>query len=277
MRWQENCTTVYMSEQLDFFLLIPCFNNLSGLQRSLSSVVYDRAKYGVVIVDDGSDVAITVDALNLPTPAVTAIIRLEANTGITSALNRGLEWLRGRADYRFVARLDCGDLCHPGRFFRQVDYLTSHPEIDLLGTWTRFQDFSSGFSYPYRTPLERNGIIKGMHFRNLFIHPTVMWRATVLAKIDGYPTDLPHAEDYGFFYQILQNGQAAILPEELVTCEINPNGLSLRNRRRQLKSRIKTVLRYRTNAIWGLLGAVKLQILLLIPYRILLLFKSILA
>jgi hypothetical protein len=114
-----------------------------------------------------------------------------------------------------------------------------------------------------------------MHFRNLFIHPTVMWRATVHDKVPAYPADLPHAEDYGFFCEILRHGRAAILPEELVTCKINPRGLSLRYRRRQLQSRIKTVLRYRKNKILGLLGALKVLFLLLVPYRIVLLLKSI--
>jgi hypothetical protein len=103
-----------------------------------------------------------------------------------------------------------------------------------------------------------------------------MWRAAVHEKVPAYPADLPHAEDYGFFCAILRHGRAAaILPEELVTCRIDPQGLSIRNRRRQLRSRIKTVLRYRENKLLGLLGALKVSLLFLIPYRIVLLLKSI--
>lgn len=264
-----------MMPRLDFFILIPCYNDLVGLRRSLESVRYDPSGYGVVIVDDGSSIPVRLPIPGVALPRSSFVIRLAENQGIAAALNAGLQWLKQRNDYRFVARLDCGDICHADRFIRQVDYLKTHPDIHLLGSWARFENFSTGFSYPYRTPQNLDKIVTGMHFRNLFIHPTVMWRATVHDKVPAYPADLPHAEDYGFFCEILRHGRAAILPEELVTCKINPRGLSLRYRRRQLQSRIKTVLRYRKNKILGLLGALKVLFLLLVPYRIVLLLKSV--
>jgi len=267
-------------QPLDFFILIPCYNDLPGLCRSLRSVRYDRSRYGILIVDDGSPVPVRLPMIEVALadgalPPSSFVIRLAENQGITATLNAGLEWLKQRKDYRFVARLDCGDICHADRFIHQVDYLTNHDEIDLLGSWARFENFETGAFYSYRTPQQLDKIVKGMHFRNLFIHPTVMWRATVHDKVPAYPADLPHAEDYGFFCEILRHGRAAILPEELVTCKIDAQGLSLRNRREQLKGRIKTVLRYRKNRILGLLGTLKLGLMLFIPYRIILLLKSI--
>jgi glycosyltransferase involved in cell wall biosynthesis len=264
-----------MTPAFDFYILIPCYNNFAGLRRSLQSVVYPRDKYGVVIVDDGSDEPISASALGNCIPPMTRIIRQPENTGITAALNAGLRWLDGRGDHRFVARLDCGDICTPERFTRQVNYLTLNPEIALLGTWVRFENFATGSSYLYKTPVEQREIQRGMHFRNLFIHPSVMWRASGRSGVNRYPYDLPHAEDYGFFYKIVLQGRAAILPEVLTICEINPEGLSFRNRRQQLVSRIKTVLRYGNNKLLGSVGALKLVLLLLIPYRVILTLKSI--
>lgn len=275
-------------QPLDFFILIPCYNDLPGLCRSLRSVNYDPARYGVVVVDDGSPVPVRLEMLaaagaggvggvggaGAASPEQSFVIRLDENRGITAALNAGLQWLKQRGGYRFVARLDCGDICSADRFKRQVDYLNTHTGIDLLGSWARFENFSTGFSYPYRTPQNLDKIVKGMHFRNLFIHPTVMWRAKVHDKVPEYPSDLPHAEDYGFFCEILRHSRAAILPEELVTCRIDPQGISIRHRRQQLKSRMKTVQRYKNNNILGLLGALKLSLMLLVPYRIVLLLKS---
>jgi glycosyltransferase involved in cell wall biosynthesis len=263
-----------MAQVLDFYLLIPCYNNVSGLKRSLDSVVYPRERYGILIVDDGCEIPLTMDKLGNDLPESTHILRLSVNAGITSALNTGLRWLEKRKDYRFVARLDCGDICCADRFRRQVTFLRTRPEIDLLGSWVQFRDFSSGLSYQYKTPVDQRRIVRGMHFRNLFIHPAVMWRASVLGRISRYPYDLPFAEDYGFFYKILEEGQAAILPEVLTICEINPNGLSLQYRRQQLKSRIKAVARHRKNNLLGWMGTLKLLLLLLVPYRMLLQIKS---
>src|ERR1700748_403577 len=106
-----------------------------------------------------------------------------------------------------------------------------------------------------------------MHFRNLFIHPTVMWRRDERSKGEIYPSNFPHAEDYGFFYEIINKGHAAIIPEDLVICEINPKGLSLYFRQEQLKSRMQVVRQYGKNRLYSLIGVLKLWVLLLIPYK----------
>lgn len=254
-------------------MLIPCYNNLIGLQRSLASIVYPKSRYGVLIVDDGSTLPVKLSDLGRRIPTDTEIIRLSSNAGITAALNAGLRRLSERRDFRFIARLDCGDICSSDRFVRQVEYLTVHREIDLLGTWVRFSDINRKSSYLYKTPVGQKAIERGMHFRNLFIHPSVMWRASALTRVTRYPYDLPHAEDYAFFYKLLTIGRADILPAPLVTCELNPNGISIKFRQQQLKSRMKTVLRYRRSLFLGLLGAFKLQLMRLIPYRLILAFK----
>ena len=107
-----------------------------------------------------------------------------------------------------------------------------------------------------------------MHFRNIFIHPTVMWRCDPVKNNELYPETYPNAEDYGFFYQLLENGEGAIIPEYLVTCEINHKGISLSSRKKQLKSRIKVVKEYGKNRVLRYLGVFKLRLLLIIPYNI---------
>jgi len=261
----------------DFYLLIPYFNNLPGLIRSLESVVYNPSAYGLLIVDDGSRERLRYEdiAPYLPGTLSVTILRQTENGGITRALNTGLKWLDGRKECRYVARLDCGDLCMEPRFLRQVAFLDEHPDIDLVGSWCIFKNFATGTSYRYITPTGYKKILRSMHFRNIFIHPTVMWRADVTRKVGVYPEDFPHAEDYGFFYEIISRGEAAIIPEDLVICEINPKGLSLYFRREQLKSRIRVVKQYGKNRVYSLIGIIKLWLLLAIPYNIVLQTKKI--
>jgi glycosyltransferase involved in cell wall biosynthesis len=260
----------------DFYLLIPYYNNLSGLLRSVRSISYNPVKYALLIVDDGSRKALKYEDLRADMPAslTVKIIRLPENKGITKALNMGLQWLEENSDFQFVARLDCGDLCAETRFRQQVEFLEQHPDIDLVGSWCTFKDYSTGSSYKYITPTEHGKIIRGMHFRNIFIHPTVMWRAAVTRKATLYPENFPHAEDYGFFYEILNKGKAAVIPEDLVTCEINPKGISIRFRKKQLKSRSRVVRQYGKNKLFCLMGLIKLWVLMVIPYGLLLQIKK---
>jgi glycosyltransferase involved in cell wall biosynthesis len=258
--------------ELDFYLLIPYYNNLPGLVRSLQSISYDPARYALLIVDDGSKEILLEADLSGPISALPGIeiIRLPENKGITKALNAGLNWLEGKKNFRYVARLDCGDVCAANRFTRQVAFLDQHPEIDLVGSWCLFKDFSTGEAYQYRTPVKQEAIARGMYFRNIFIHPTVIWRSAVMKKIGLYPENFPHAEDYGFFCEILSKGKATVIPEDLVIAEINHKGLSLKFRKEQLRSRAKVVRQYGKNGLLRRMGIIKLYFLRVIPYGLIL-------
>jgi glycosyltransferase involved in cell wall biosynthesis len=260
----------------DFYLLIPFYNNLPGLILSLQSIVYDPLAYGLLIVDDGSEEILRQEDLTsyLPQPLSLTILRLRENQGITRALNTGLKWLEENVNSRYIARLDCGDLCMPDRFTQQVAFLNGRPEVGMIGSWCIFRNFQTGESYRYITPTEHKKILREMHFRNVFIHPTVMWRSDMTKKIGVYPEGFPRAEDYGFFYKIISATEAAVLPADLVICEINPRGISLHFRREQLKSRIKVVRQYGNNGLYRLLGVVKLRLLMVIPYKFILEIKK---
>lgn len=257
-------------QKIDFYLLIPFFNNLSGLLHSLNSVQYDAEKFIVVIVDDGSDEPITRTILNqhISTNSQVEIIRLPQNKGITHALNTGLQWILQQNNAHYIARLDCGDICTNDRFYKQVAFLHQHPTVNLVGSWCIFRDYTTNVAFRYVTPTDHNHISRSMHFRNLFIHPTVMWRCEAMKEVARYPDNYPDAEDYGFFYQLLKKGECAIIPEYLVTCEINHKGISLSSRKKQLKSRIKVVREYGMNKVLRYLGVIKLRLLLIVPYNI---------
>jgi glycosyltransferase involved in cell wall biosynthesis len=260
----------------DFYLIIPCYNNLQGLIKSLQSIVYDNNKFKILVIDDGSFVPVQIKDLQpfVSTDLPVEIINLPQNSGITKALNIGLQFLENKNDYEFIARLDCGDICAPERFYKQVEFLRQHPQIDLVGSWCIFKNFSTGLSYQYSTPTNHKKITSGMHFRNMFIHPTVMWRKDAMQKTAAYPEQFPHAEDYGFFYSILNKGKCAVIAENLVTCEINTQGISLRNRKEQLKSRIKVVNHFGKNKLLSIIGVLKLRILITIPYPFILQTKK---
>ncbi|WEK37599.1 MAG: glycosyltransferase [Candidatus Pseudobacter hemicellulosilyticus] len=261
----------------DFYLLIPCYNNEPGLIRSLQSVQYPDGAYTIVVVDDGSIQPLSKDKIiqALSPYRQLILLRLPQNRGITEALNTGLRWIADQGPATLVARLDCGDLCHMDRFYRQVRFLQQNPEVQLVGSWCTFRNFHSGENFLYKTPTIHNRIIRSMHFRNVFIHPTVMWRLNAENPL-FYPIEYPHAEDYGFFNEILTQSKSAILPFSLVDCEINPSGLSLANRQQQIRSRIGVVRRYGQQNMLKHIGILKLHILKHIPYNWLYLVKIIL-
>lgn len=259
----------------DFVLLIPCFNNVDGLMKSLDSVQYNGS-YKILVVDDGSEEEVQ---HSLPasyhTKQPLQITRLTHNQGIAVALNFGLKYIQQHYHTEYIARLDCGDICHPLRFEKQITFLNNNPAVGLLGTWCIFKNDVTGAEYTYTTPLVHADIVHEMHFRNVFIHPTIMFRHEIIKnKNIFYPEDYKYAEDYAFCWIILKSSTGAVLDEFLVTCEINLKSISFKNRGIQLKDRRKVIHSFATAKWLKLLGLVRLSVLSIIPTSFLIKLKS---
>src|ERR1700744_4475466 len=127
----------------DFYLLIPYYNNLPGLIRSLETISYPPNLFAILIVDDGSVRPLDTKDLvgSLPENVSVTLLRQAVNGGITKALNTGLAWIEEHDNCRYVARLDCGDLCAAERFQKQVSVLDAHSDIMLVGSWCIFKNF----------------------------------------------------------------------------------------------------------------------------------------
>jgi len=262
-------------KEFDFCLLIPCYNNRVGLVRSLQSVKYDTARYYVLVVDDGSKEALDATSLmgEIEGEMSLYVLRKTVNEGITKALNDGLKWIDARDDVQYVARLDCGDTCAQDRFHKQVKLLDINRQLVLLGTWCVFRRPDTGHEYTYRTPADHQSIVKGMYYRNLFIHPSIIFRLTTARAVDFYPEDFEYAEDYAFCWQLLMKGEGHIIDESLVCCEISDTGISLKNKRKQLKTRWKVIKKFAPHTIRKIVGGLRLLTLFLLPGRVTLWLK----
>ena len=230
----------------------------------------------IVIVDDGSQTPVSGYDLKskIQNHFKISVLRNEINKGITLALNKGLSWIRENTECRFIARLDCGDMCESSRFYKQMNYMNDHPETGLLGSWCIFENKDTSKRYFYKTPLEHRAIRRKMYFKNVFIHPTVIFRASLLKEVGYYPYDFQYTEDYAFVWQLITMSPSHILNEYLVVCEINRQGISFKNRKKQLKSRLKVVLKYGTHPFLKIAGVLRIYALLLLPKELVLLLKN---
>ena len=242
----------------------------------MESISYHKGKYLIVVVDDGNEEAIDEERLRQDNVPV-RVVRLPQNKGITTALNTGLQWIIDTITCSYIARLDCGDVCDPERFYKQIGYLSINTDISMIGSWCYFQDSGKKIKYNYKTPVHHREIQKAMYFRNVFIHPTVVLRYEVLDKAGLYPESYPHAEDYAWFWKIVNRVKTALIPLYLVTCEINTDGISQTNRNLQLRSRMIIVKEFGLNFALKQLGILKIKILMKIPYPFILQVKKLMS
>ncbi|WP_035668991.1 glycosyltransferase [Flavobacterium sp. 83] len=251
-------------------LLIPHYNNPLGLMASVASIEASET-LDILIVDDGSITErineITTNQAFKATGKI-KYIYLKKNEGIESALNHGLDYIVKTNQYHFIARLDCGDTCIGKRFEIQEKFLVENPEIKLVGSNAIAVDPKGTFLYKTLFP-EKNQVIKNKMFNNaMFLHPTVMFAEEIIAIVGKYPTNYKAAEDYAFFFKIVNKFETANLPEFLLQYEINPSGISFSKRKEQVWSRIRVIKDNFYFGFWPVYGITRNLILYVLPHSI---------
>jgi cellulose synthase/poly-beta-1,6-N-acetylglucosamine synthase-like glycosyltransferase len=238
-------------------ILLPHYNNCNGLRLSLKSLMNETETFTLFVYDDGSNDFNCVEQIINEFDKYYHIVlkRNDQNLGITKTLNKALEFILKRDEYKYVARLDAGDICVNDRLKNQLRTFESDKELMLVGSWVRFVDAYRKQLYVFKPPSNYDDLKKIIHYYNPFIHPSVMYKTEVVKKIGYYPTNYPALEDYAFFFEIIKHFKVALIEKILVNCELNPNGISTVRRREQTKSRIRLL---KNKYKFGLIPTLKL-------------------
>jgi len=261
----------------EIIVLIPHYNNTLKLIQSIKSIK-ERITVDLLIVDDGSqdDVLIEENVIKAYHSGKVFIDKLDKNKGIEHALNHGLELIQ-KMDYKFIGRLDCGDLCHPNKFNKQLNFLNSNPNIYLLGTWANALDLNGNLLFILKHPYLYQIIKKKMYLNSMFVHPSVVFRSSIVESVGYYPTNYKAAEDYAFFFKIIKQFEAANLPEVLLDYIIDDNSISSTKRKLQVKNRIKVILNNFHFGFYPIYGLLRNVLLLIVSRKVTTSIKKIFA
>ena len=244
------------------------YNAPDGLERSLASVQED-IPIDVILVDDGSTNTFDESRIRAAFKCGQVLIDyLPENQGVGVAANRGLE-LAQKEGYEYISRLDCGDICYPGKFKAQLDYLAKNPDVKLLGTWARVVDENGQFRHMLKHPVSYEQIKKKMYLNSMFLNPSVVFSSSVIEKAGNYPYKYRRAsQDYAFFFNVIEHYKAENLPEVLMDYVIESHSISTTKRRLQVKNRILVVLEHFYFGWYPIFGLLRGCVLYLFPRRI---------
>lgn len=155
----------------------------------------------------------------------------EVNRGLGEALRIGAEQCTG--DY--ILRMDSDDISDERRFEKQIAYVESHPEIDVLGSdIAEFQQSTDEDMRLRVCPENHADIVKMGKKRNPINHMTVCIKRVSLERCGGYKP-LLLLEDYYLWLRMMAEGCIfANIHESLVYARVG-NGF---NSRRSSKERI---------------------------------------
>lgn len=166
-------------------VIMACYNCEKTVEKAIDSILAQTYKNWVMICcDDGSQDS-TMEILQRykeKYPDKFVIIQNDGNKMLPYSLNHCLEYV----ETDLVARMDADDWSLPERFEKQVEYLKSHPEIDLVGTGVTVFDGEQKIASIIKVPEPTK---KTMLKMNAFSHATIMTYKRVYDELGGYSLD----------------------------------------------------------------------------------------
>lgn len=257
-------------------VLIPHFNNVEGLKKSILSI-NENENLDLLIIDDGS----LIEKINekeiinfFKAKGKVIFIYMNENKGIEHALNNGLKYLMDR-EYKYIARLDAGDICLNMRFKKQFDFLEQNDEIGLIGSNVLITDIQGVLLYKIKVPTDSFLIKNRMYICSTVIHPTIMFRKEIVSRVGFYPTNYKAAEDYAYYFEILKKYKFSNINEFLLEKELNPNSISIKNRKKQAYNRVRIIINNFYFGYYPLIGLIWNYILYLSPNNLIIKIKKI--
>jgi glycosyltransferase involved in cell wall biosynthesis len=142
------------------------------------------------------------------------IINNEQNLGITKSLNKGIRSAKGR----FIARMDDDDISHPKRFERELEFLESHPDISVVGTYPRLIGDQSGI---WELPRDNDLIVSYLIFQPMLVNPSTILRREVFDEY-LYDESFLTSEDYELWTRVAKKYKFHNINEVLISYRRHP-------------------------------------------------------
>jgi glycosyltransferase involved in cell wall biosynthesis len=222
------CTSIYKNDKPEF------------VRVALDSMLVNQSVKPdeIVLVQDGpvpTELSILLQEYEGLFPSIMHVIRLEKNGGLGNALKSGVE----NAKYDICARMDSDDICLPDRFEKQLAYLESHPECDVVGgQMTEFIDTPDNIVGRREVPLDNKDIYEFMKSRCALNHVTVMFRKQAVLNVGNYQ-DWFWNEDYYLWVRMMLSGcKLANIPDVAVNVRSGADQYARRGGKKYFDSEI---------------------------------------
>lgn len=198
-------------------ILMPVYKTAPYLREAMDSILSQTySNYELIVLNDCSPDE-SDDILDTYTDLRIVRYKGEKNVGLSNILNVGIGLARGK----YIARMDSDDLSLPDRLQIQVDYLETHPEIDLVSVGMKLFGAKEEIWFRERNPdkVKINAL-----FHSPILHASSMWRRERFEENDlRFRQELVPSEDYDLWTRALVKGLKLVnLRQVLYKYRIHP-------------------------------------------------------
>ena len=191
-------------------IVLPTYNGEKYLKKAIESIIKQTYKNWELIIINDCSTDSTVDIIKeyLKKDNRISLYSNEKNLKIPKSLNKGFGYAKGK----FYTWASDDNIYKPNAFEVLVNYLITHPEVDLVSSRADLIDADGKIFKIFDKNNKRNLIrfTRGCNIGGCF-----MYRSEIAKKIGKYDEKLYCAEDYDFWCRIFINGNIAYIPDNL--------------------------------------------------------------
>lgn len=217
-------------------VVMPVFNGERFLAESIESILNQTYQdFDFIIVDDGStDRSLSIISSYGSQDSRITFFTNSENKGISYSTNLGISHVQSP----YIALMDQDDICFPHRFEKQVEFLSLHPDISVLGA-NSVVVHKDGSARNRKTIVTSPGLIRwGLLFTNQIQNPTVMMRSDIFSDASIRYEDYAPSQDYQLWLKICDKYQFSNLAEPLIYRRLHDQNATNRIEQGETPSRI---------------------------------------
>lgn len=197
-----------MSDALTLSIVTPSFNTGSFLGAAIDSVLAQDWPATRYIVMDGGSTDGSVEVLRSFGDRVQWISQKDG--GQSDAINKGFEKLGGDV----LGWLNSDDTYAPGAFRAAMEFLSAHPEVDLVYGDANFIDARGDLIGPcvHVEPYNRHRLF---HYTDFIVQPAAFFRRSAFEAVGRLDPSLNWGMDYDLWLRLAKRFRIAYQPTVL--------------------------------------------------------------
>lgn len=217
-------------------VLIPCYNVEKYVIESINSILNQTYQNIEIIAINDCSTDSTPDKLEFlaKQDCRIKIYHNETNLKLISTLNKGISLCNGV----YIARMDADDISLPTRIEKQVEYLNSKPDYDIVSTM--FYTFRTGKQKKnlYKNPILFEDLQAYLLFKSGICHPAAMIRKTLFTEKGlSFEYEYLHVEDYALWSKALYCSKLGNIDEALLLYRVHESQISTINELKQIENK----------------------------------------
>ena len=188
-------------------VIMPVYNGEEYLCEAIESILHQTySNFELIILNDGSTDRTEEIILSYDDPRIVYVKNSE-NLRIVKTLNKGISLAKGE----YIARMDADDVSMPERFEKQIAFLETHQEVDVVGSARKLCSNHKEMIFP----LQHKQMMVRLLFTSPLLHPAVMARKAFYQRYQ-YDDAYDKAEDYHLWVHAVNDATYANLKEPLL-------------------------------------------------------------